>query len=108
MWNILLFFKLTPASFYFYSSQYGNYLNEKKFEKWVKLSDGGRKYFYDVVGRHGWRARYVKEVDSNENTLNFIRKYIMNLADWLKFMKNFRSIWAIRKLTEVRNYDYWS
>ncbi len=74
MWNILLFFKLTPASFYFYSSQYGNHLNEKKFEKWVKLSDGGRKYFYDVVGRHGWRARYVKEVDSNENTLKFYQE----------------------------------
>jgi hypothetical protein len=45
--------------------------NEKKFQAWDKLPDGGRRYWLDVTGRLGWRARYLKEVDANENTLKF-------------------------------------
>ncbi len=45
--------------------------NEKKFGKWEELSGGGRRYWLDVVGRIGWRARYLKEVDAQEVTLRF-------------------------------------
>ena len=45
--------------------------NERKFEAWDDLPGGGRRYRLDVAGRHGWRARYVKEVDSAEKTLRF-------------------------------------
>jgi hypothetical protein len=45
--------------------------NEKKFGHWDELPDGGRRYWLDVAGRLGWRARYVKEVDAAENTLRF-------------------------------------
>jgi hypothetical protein len=45
--------------------------NEKKFGRWEDLPDGGRRYWRDVMGRHGWRARYVKEVDSAEVTVRF-------------------------------------
>lgn len=45
--------------------------NERKFENWSELADGGRRYCYDVAGKHGWWARYVKEVDENETTLRF-------------------------------------
>ncbi|MBU3966323.1 MAG: hypothetical protein KKG76_02950 [Euryarchaeota archaeon] len=45
--------------------------NEKKFCNWEELSDGGRRYFYEVDGRFGWLARYIKEVDSKEQTLRF-------------------------------------
>lgn len=45
--------------------------NEKKFGGWQELPGGGRRYCLDVVGRHGWWARYVKEVDSEETTLRF-------------------------------------
>ena len=48
--------------------------NEKKFGKWDELSDGGRRYFYEVQGRHGWSARYVKEVDKSERTLKFYQE----------------------------------
>ena len=48
--------------------------NEKKFVKWDELSDGGRRYFYEVQGRHGWSARYVKEVDKTERTLKFYQE----------------------------------
>ena len=48
--------------------------NEKKFGSWQDLSDGGRRYWYDVAGRQGWRARYVKEVSADEITLSFYQE----------------------------------
>jgi hypothetical protein len=45
--------------------------NEKKFGQWADLPGGGRRYWIDVLGRQGWRARYLKEVDANESTLRF-------------------------------------
>ena len=45
--------------------------NEKKFGTWKELPDGGRRYWLDIAGRLGWRARYVKEVDAQENTVRF-------------------------------------
>ena len=35
------------------------------------LPDGGRRYWVDVTGRQGWRARYLKEVDGAEKTTRF-------------------------------------
>jgi hypothetical protein len=45
--------------------------NERKFGQWRDLAGGGRCYWLDVQGHRGWRARYLKEVDANENTLRF-------------------------------------
>ena len=45
--------------------------NERQFENWIDLAAGGRRYWYNVPGKHGWSARYVKEVDGNETTLLF-------------------------------------
>jgi len=45
--------------------------NERKFDKWINLPGGGRRYWLDVPGRFGWRARYCKEVDAKEVTLRF-------------------------------------
>jgi len=45
--------------------------NEKKFGQWEETPGGGRRYWLDTRGRHGWRARYLKEVDANEKTLRF-------------------------------------
>ncbi len=45
--------------------------NEKKFGSWTDLPDGGRRYWLDVAGKMGWRARYLKEVDSQETTVRF-------------------------------------
>jgi hypothetical protein len=45
--------------------------NEKKFGNWDELPGGGRRYWLDVFGRLGWRARYTKEVDGKETTLRF-------------------------------------
>jgi hypothetical protein len=48
--------------------------NEKTFENWAERPDGGRRYWYDVPNRSGWRARYVKEVDVQETTMRFAQE----------------------------------
>lgn len=48
--------------------------NEKKFGSWINLPDGGRRYFYEIKGKHGWSARYVKEVDQAEITIRFYQE----------------------------------
>ncbi len=48
--------------------------NEIKFGVWDELPDGGRRYFYEVQGRYGWTARYVKEVDASERTIRFYQE----------------------------------
>lgn len=45
--------------------------NERIFGQWRELAGGGRCYWLDVAGRHGWRARYLKEVDASEITVSF-------------------------------------
>ncbi len=45
--------------------------NESKFGNWRQLPSGGRLYWVDVLGRIGWRARYLKEVDAKEATVRF-------------------------------------
>ena len=45
--------------------------NERKFGQWRDLPSGGRRYWLDVQGHHGWRARYLKEADAAETTLRF-------------------------------------
>jgi hypothetical protein len=49
-------------------------LNEGKFLRWEELSAGGRKYWYEVNGRWGYTARYVKEVDEEEETVRFYQE----------------------------------
>jgi hypothetical protein len=48
--------------------------NEKLFGFWEGSPDGGRRYWHEVPGRHGWKARYIKETDSDENTLRFYQE----------------------------------
>ena len=45
--------------------------NEKKFESWEELPGGGRRYRLNIPGRVGWQARYLKEVDAQEQTVKF-------------------------------------
>ena len=48
--------------------------NERKFGIWDELPDGSRRYFFEVQGRYGWSARYVKEVDNSERTIRFYQE----------------------------------
>ena len=45
--------------------------NERQFRRWEDLAGGGRRYWFDVPGHSGWRARYLKAVDRNETTVRF-------------------------------------
>lgn len=45
--------------------------NEKKFSNYEDLPDGSRRYWFEITGRLGWKARYVKMVDQNEVTITF-------------------------------------
>jgi hypothetical protein len=45
--------------------------NEKKFGQWIEEKDGCRIYFYEVFGRFGWKAKYCKKVDIDEDTISF-------------------------------------
>ena len=46
--------------------------NERKFDQWESLSNVGRRYFYDVGSRRrGWKARYIKDVNEEEETVRF-------------------------------------
>jgi len=45
--------------------------NERKFGSWEELSEGGHRYSYEIQGRHGWFARYVKVTDAGEKTVRF-------------------------------------
>ena len=45
--------------------------NEKNFGTWEELPSGGRRYWLNIAGRSSWRARYVKQVDAQENTVRF-------------------------------------
>lgn len=51
-------------------------LNEKKFGNWYEIPTGGRRYWYEVLGRSRWKARYVKEVDAAETTLRFYQEIL--------------------------------
>ena len=51
--------------------------NEKKYSNFEELADGSRIYWFEIEGRMGWKARYVKIVDTNEFTVSF-RQEIFN------------------------------
>jgi hypothetical protein len=53
-------------------------LNENKFKQWIDLSSGGRSYWYEIEGKLGYKARYVKEVDEKEDTLKFYQEIYNN------------------------------
>jgi hypothetical protein len=48
--------------------------NERKFKIWSELPTGGRLCSFEVHGRSGWRARYIKEVDKEESTVTFCQE----------------------------------
>jgi hypothetical protein len=48
--------------------------NEQKFSNWEDQPNQGRKYWFDLEGRLGWGARYVKIVDSEEKTILFYQE----------------------------------
>jgi hypothetical protein len=52
--------------------------NEKEFDNWEELPLGGRRYWFDVKGKMGGFARYIKITDVEENTISFVQEIYSN------------------------------
>ncbi|HVU14715.1 MAG TPA: hypothetical protein VHD90_25740 [Phototrophicaceae bacterium] len=48
--------------------------NERDFPNWDELSNAGRRYWIDKIGRVSGFARYVKIVDANEMTQSIVQE----------------------------------
>ena len=48
--------------------------NEKAFDSWIESEVGGRIYSFEIQGKYGRKARYVKEVNKDEITLKFYQE----------------------------------
>jgi hypothetical protein len=64
--------------------------NQKEFPDWTENEDGSRVYWFEIKGKLGWKARYVKETDKEEITLKFYQEYTTKIMNWSKFTKNIR------------------
>jgi hypothetical protein len=76
------------------------HLNERKFPDWEELPDGGRKYWLEVKGRHGWKARYVKEVDAFEETAKFYQEIYDSEGNLIETHEKFPLDKAHRRVKE--------
>ncbi len=45
--------------------------NEIEYERWIEKEDGGRIYSFEISGKLGWKAKYLKEVNNKEVTIRF-------------------------------------
>src|SRR6266566_2196195 len=79
--------------------------NERKFGTWRHLPDSGRLYSYEVKGRSGWLAKYVKQVDEKNRRSCSVRKCSMATGIFVKCTRSFRSILVIER-SLVRNHDH--
>jgi hypothetical protein len=73
-------------------------LNEKKFNSWDDLPGGGRRYFLEVEGKHGWKARYVKEVNPGEETITFYQEIFDGNGNLIEIHEKFPADKGHRKL----------
>ncbi len=64
-------------------------LNEKKFPNRKLLSNGGRKYWIEIIGKHGFKARYIKEVDSREETVKFYQEIYDSKGNLIEIHEKF-------------------
>ena len=75
-------------------------LNEKKFPNWENLSGGGRRYYLEIQGKRGWKARYVKEVDALEETIKFYQEIFDGNGSLIEIHEKFPLDKGHRKLKE--------
>jgi len=74
--------------------------NERKFGNWEDTPSGGRRYWYDVPGRGGWRARYVKEVDARQETIRFCQEIYDEAGQLVEIHEKFPIDRGHRRLKE--------
>lgn len=54
-------------------------INERKFSNWEE-KENGRLYWFEIEGKYGWKAKYLKLVDENDSTLKFWQEIYDNLG----------------------------
>ena len=54
-------------------------INERKFSNWEER-ENGRLYWFEIEGKYGWKAKYLKLVDENDSTLKFWQEIYDNLG----------------------------
>lgn len=54
-------------------------VNERKFSNWEDR-ENGRLYWFEIEGKYGWKAKYLKLVDENDSTLKFWQEIYDNLG----------------------------
>ncbi len=62
---------IIPAGSNFYMNENQRKKNEIEFETWIEKENGGRIYSFEVFGKFGWKAKYLKEVNNEEVTMKF-------------------------------------
>ena len=63
--------------------------NERNFSHWGKLPNGGRKYWYEITGKSGYKAHYIKEVNKKEETVKFYQEIYDNNGNLVEIHKKF-------------------
>ncbi len=76
--------------------------NERKFENWVELPDGGRRYWLVIQGKRGWYARYVKEVSKEEITVKFYQEIYNDKGDLVEIHEKYPVDKGHKKVKEMK------
>ncbi|KXB09014.1 hypothetical protein AKJ60_01215 [candidate division MSBL1 archaeon SCGC-AAA385M11] len=74
--------------------------NEKKFGSWEDLPGGGRRYWFEVTSRSGWKARYVKEVEPEERTFKFYQEIYNDRGELVEIHEKYPIDKGHKKLKE--------
>lgn len=45
--------------------------NETEYEQWIEREDESRVCSFEISGKSGWKAGYLKEVNTEEITIRF-------------------------------------
>ena len=63
--------------------------NEREFEFWDELENGGRKYWFEIKGRMGGFAWYIKLTDKQENTISFVQEIYNSIGELIEKHEKF-------------------
>lgn len=74
--------------------------NEREYDTWVEKEDGGRIYSFEIKGKLGWKALYLKEVDGKEITLKFWQE----VYDENNILREFMKSTLLTK--DIKNYKH--
>lgn len=71
--------------------------NETEYDLWTDNDKGGRIYYFEINGKLGWKAKYLKEMDKDEITIRFWQEIYEKEIFFGKFMKSTLLIKGIKK-----------